>query len=97
MDKHNNEYDEEYINNITLENFKKNMEVMKVEIYQLTDEAFTKRYNRSALEIIKTKLEELSNLLQSNESKGLTKKGDIIKVKILEVDSKRNRISFWMV
>jgi len=57
MDKHNNEYDEEYINNVTLDNFKKNMEVMKVEIYQLTDEAFTKRYNRSALEIIKTKLD----------------------------------------
>lgn len=57
MDIKNNEYDEEYINNVTLENFKKNMEVMKVEIYQLTDEAFTKRYNRSALEIIKTKLD----------------------------------------
>ena len=57
MDKQINEYDEDYINKITLENFKKNMEVMKVEIYQLTDEAFTKRYNRNALEIIKTKLD----------------------------------------
>ncbi len=57
MDKEINEYDEEYINNITLENFKKNMKEISVEIHMLVDEAFTKRYNRNALEIIKTKLD----------------------------------------
>lgn len=47
MDKQINEYDEDYINEVTMKNFKENLKLMSIELDLIMDEAYTKRHNKT--------------------------------------------------
>jgi len=64
MDNQINEYDENYINEVTMENFKKNLKEMEIEIFMIVDDAHTKRHNKTALDIAKNQLENKISWLE---------------------------------